>query len=511
MAPPSQPAPALYLVLGNQLFPAERLHADAGVSFFMAEDAGLCTAVRYHRKKLLFVLAAMRSYADELRARGLPLLYRALDAADRRDGSSYEDELAAAVDATGARRLIAREIVDKPFAARLRRFAEARGIELDVRPTPMFVTPTAELDRWFAATKQPRMASFYQYQRRRLGILVDGDGRPVGGRWSFDTENRERLPQAIALPGVAPPAESAHVDAVRRLVRERFADHPGDDDELLTPVTRRGALAWLDTFLEQRLARFGDYEDALSRRDDVLFHSVLAPLLNLGLLTPAEVIERTLAFAAKEAVPLNSLEGFVRQVIGWREFIHGVYRRYGDEQARANFFGNDRRLAPCWYDGTTGVPPLDDAIRKVWRLGWCHHIERLMVLANLMNLSGIAPGEAYRWFLEMFVDAAEWVMGPNVYGMGMFSDGGIFATKPYVCGSNYLLKMSDYGRGDWCDVVDGLYWGFVDRHRGFFAGNPRLAMMVRSHDRLGAERRERIGRAAAAFVERATLPPAAGA
>lgn len=508
MTPPSQPAPALHLVLGNQLFPPSLLPDSRGVTFFMAEDAGLCTAVRYHKKKLVFVLAAMRSWADELRARGLPLLYRALDADDRRAGSSYEDELAAAVDATGARRLIAWEIVDKPFAARLQHFAEARGLELDVLPTPMFLTPTAELDRWFAAAKQPRMANFYQHQRRRLGILVDADGRPDGGKWSFDSENRERLPKAIALPGVPPPVESAHVVAVRRLVRERFADHPGDDDGLLTPVTRRGALAWLDAFVEQRLARFGDYEDALSRRDDVLFHSALAPLLNLGLLTPAEVIERTLAFARKEAVPLNSLEGFVRQVIGWREFICGVYRRYGEDQAQANFFGNDRRLAPCWYDGTTGVPPLDDAIHKAWRLGWCHHIERLMVLANLMNLSGIAPGEAHRWFMEMFVDSAEWVMGPNVYGMGLFSDGGIFATKPYVCGSNYLLKMSDYGRGDWCDVVDGLYWGFVDRHRDFFASNPRLAMMVRSHDRLGAGRRERIGRAADGFIERTTLPPA---
>jgi deoxyribodipyrimidine photolyase-related protein len=201
-----------------------------------------------------------------------------------------------------------------------------------------------------------------------------------------------------------------------------------------------------------------------------------------------------------EHIPLQSLEGFVRQVIGWREFVRGIYRTYSDEQDRTNFWSHKRGLTKAWYDGTTGIPPLDDTIQSVQTLGWAHHIPRLMVLGNLMTLCEIRPNEAHRWFMEMFVDSSEWVMGPNVYGMGLFSDGGIFATKPYICGSNYLLKMSDYGKGPWCDIVDGLYWRFIEKHRTFFTQNPRLALMPRALDRLRADRRSRIFQAANEFL-----------
>jgi deoxyribodipyrimidine photolyase-related protein len=231
------------------------------------------------------------------------------------------------------------------------------------------------------------------------------------------------------------------------------------------PVTRAVAREWLDDFLERRLADFGPYEDAISRRSRSLFHSVLSSSLNLGLITPAAVLERAIGAAEAANVPLNSLEGFIRQIVGWREFIRGIYRRCGEEQEQSNFWKHDRLLADSWYGAETGIPPLDDAIGNAVRFGWDHHIVRLMVLGNLMTLSGIAPRTAHRWFMEMYADSSDWVMGPNVYGMALFSDGGIFATKPYICGSNYLLKMSDYRRGEWCDVVDGLYWRFVDHHR----------------------------------------------
>ena len=189
---------------------------------------------------------------------------------------------------------------------------------------------------------------------------------------------------------------------------------------------------------------FGPYEDALSGRDPVLFHSVLSLMMNLGLITPAEIVERAVAHACEHGVPMNSLEGFVRQVIGWREFVRGVYHRFDEEQSSRNHWGHERKLKDCWFDGTTGLPPLDDAIAKARDLGWQHHIERLMVMGNLLTLTQVHPREAHRWFMEMFVDSSDWVMGPNVYGMGIFSDGGIFATKPYICGSNYLIKMSDH-------------------------------------------------------------------
>jgi deoxyribodipyrimidine photolyase-related protein len=219
----------------------------------------------------------------------------------------------------------------------------------------------------------------------------------------------------------------------------------------------------------------------------------------LGLLTPQEIIDAVMTRA--DEVPIQSLEGFVRQVIGWREFIRGVYQRYSEEQDATNFWCHERELPASWYDGTTGIPPLDDTIQTALRLGWTHHIPRLMVLGNLMTLCEIRPASAHRWFMEMFVDSSEWVMGPNVYGMGLFSDGGIFATKPYICGSNYLLKMSDYQKGPWCDIVDGLYWRFIDKHREFFQGNPRLALMPRALDRLDETRRSRIFQEAERFLE----------
>ncbi|MFN5698845.1 MAG: FAD-binding domain-containing protein, partial [Cyanobacteriota bacterium] len=268
--------------------------------------------------------------------------------------------------------------------------------------------------------------------------------------------------------------------------------------------------AWLDTFLLERLQDFGPYEDALSQTHDTLHHSLLSPLLNIGLLSPAEVIQASERHTAEQEalgqpVPIASREGFLRQVIGWREFVRGIDLVFGEQQAVGNFWNHQRLLGPGWEEGTTGLPPLDRAIERVHRLGYNHHIERLMVISNLMLLCEIHPGEVHRWFMERYLDSYEWVMGPNVYGMGQMSDGGIFATKPYICGSNYILKMGDYGRGPWCEIWDGLYWRFIDRHRSFFQGNPRLSMMVKLLERMEPTRLQRLSAVAEAFLERVTL------
>jgi len=302
-------------------------------------------------------------------------------------------------------------------------------------------------------------------------------------------------PELLAL------GPQAHVEAVTALVDERFSAHPGEAGPFWLPVTREAALVWLEDFLVQRFERFGPYEDAISRRARTLFHSVLSPVLNLGLLTPSEVVERLVAYADDHGIPLNSVEGIVRQIVGWREFVRGIYQAFSERQQSANFWGHERTLTPSWYAGTTGLPPLDDAIEKARRFGWDHHISRLMVVGNLMTLCEIVPQQAHRWFMEMYVDSSDWVMGPNVYGMALFSDGGLFATKPYICGSNYLLKMSDYPRGPWCDVVDGLYWRFIHRHRSYFASQPRLSMMPRMLERLDSSRRARLFATAEAFLQ----------
>ncbi|MEQ9460267.1 MAG: cryptochrome/photolyase family protein [Phycisphaeraceae bacterium] len=506
MTSSSNHPPALHIILGNQLFPPSQLPEDPAITFFMAEDNGLCTYVKHHKKKIILFLAAMRCYADQLRDRNLPLIYERLNDPNPND-RSYEDKLEAALRKTKAKRLITWEIEDKFFEQRIHTFADDHNLELETHPSPMFLTTREQFADYLKNTRKPFMATFYQQQRKRLDILIDDDNKPAGGKWSFDEDNRKKLPKDITPPDITPPEEKQHIADIRDLVRERFADHPGDDTTLLFPVTRRQALAALDKFLAERFHLFGDYEDALSTRHDTLFHSLLSPAMNLGLITPREIIDRAIAAANDHDIPLNALEGFIRQIIGWREFIRGIYQNFSEKQDTENFFNHDRRLTQAWYDGTTGIPPLDHAINKAHRLGYAHHIERLMVLANLMNLARIHPHETHRWFMEMFVDASDWVMGPNVYGMGLFSDGGVFSTKPYICGSNYLLKMSDHKKGPWCDTVDGLYWSFIDRHRDFFSSNPRLNMMTRTLDKMKLDRKKHIFKAAESFIDKHTLPP----
>ena len=491
-------SPTLLLILGNQLFSPAHLPSPE-TRIFMAEDLGLCTYEKHHQQKIVLFLAAMRAYADELRAAGYDVYYVALDPADTR---SYEDKLASVLEENVVAEVLHFEIEDKAMEERIVAFADAQKLTRTELRSPMFTCTRQDFAAWNRGHKRPFMQEFYKFQRKRLGILVDADGNPEGGKWSYDADNRKRLPKKIVPPEIPWPEPDRHVDTVVSLVESSFADHPGRADEFCWPTTRVQAKRWLDDFIEQRLRDFGPYEDAMTSRSPTVFHSLLSPYLNMGLLTPAEVVARVIE--AAEVAPLQSVEGFVRQVIGWREFVRGIYRGYSETQETTNFFGHERKLADSWYSGTTGILPLDDTIRTAQAYGWTHHIARLMVAGNLMTLCEIRPQAAHRWFMEMFIDSSEWVMGPNVYGMGLFSDGGIFATKPYICGSNYLQKMSDYPIGDWCDTVDGLYWRFIDRHRRFFSQNPRLALMPRALDRLDPQRRARIFAAAEAFIEQNT-------
>jgi len=512
LSPTPDPS-SLFIVLGNQLFPFGRLSAHRQRPFFMAEDLGLCAYVRHHRQKIVLFLAAMRSYRDELRRRGCDVTYASIEDEDGRN-AGYEEKLERFLHGRAIRQLITWEVEDKFFEQRLRDFATSNSLELTFLPSPMFLTPRRVFSDWLDE-HAPHMANFYKWQRRRLGILVD-KGDPVGGQWSFDTENRRSLPKGLRIPAppCAPPTQ--HVQDLIPLVNERFSDHPGSlsEAEWWLPTTRRQALTLLQQFLEERFADFGPFEDALSGRSPVLFHSVLTPALNMGLLTPDEILDRAMRHADENAIPMNSLEGFVRQIIGWREFVRGVYQNFSERQDSTNFFGHTRRLGAAWYEGATGLRPLDDVIRKALRYGWTHHIERLMVAANLMTLCEIEPREAHRWFMEMYVDSSDWVMGPNVYGMGIFSDGGVFATKPYICGSNYILKMSDAsstsggplfnGGNDWRHIMDGLYWRFIDKHRVFFKGNARMGQAVATFDKMKPERWKQIRTAAEAFLDRVT-------
>ena len=503
---------ALTLILGNQLhrewLEPSPLQLQAGSPVVMIEDLGVATTFRYHKLRLLHTFVAMRRFRDALASAGMDVRYHELEASQQ---VSFEERLALELQADAGFGmppvLRVAEIPDPAFQVSLESFCRERSVRLEVLPSPAFLSSAAESRATFTGGGRPFMKTFYERQRRRLEVLIEADGGPSGGRWSFDSENRRKLPKGYRQPALPRLQPSGHEREVRRLIDSHFAGHPGQMGELYVPSDHTGARAWLQTFLETRLEQFGPYEDALSADHDTLQHSLLSPLLNIGLLSPAEVVSRTLAHAAEHPVPIASLEGFLRQVIGWREFVRGIDLVYGERQAQANFWGHRRRLNPCWDDGSTGLPPLDRAIEKLNRLAYNHHIERLMVISNLMLLCEIDPREVYRWFMERYLDSYAWVMGPNVYGMGLMSDGGIFSTKPYICGSNYILKMGGGPKGPWCEIWDGLYWRFIGRHREVFRSQPRLSMMVAQLDRMDAARRERILALAEAFIERVSVAP----
>lgn len=343
---------------------------------------------------------------------------------------------------------------------------------------PGFLLSESEAIQDFSSRKPYRMQTFYEKQRRRWNVLLEPDGSPTGGRWSFDTENRKRVPKGLVMPP-AYPLEKPFIDLGRY-----EANLWGDNLPLQYASTHEGASAILKSFISQRLTAFGPYEDAILAEEDELFHSVLTPYLNTGLLTPSQVLDEVVQASQAANIPLASTEGFIRQLIGWREYMRAAYLVIGRPQRVKNFFGFTNKVPLPFWEATTGLEPADNTIRRLQRRGYCHHIERLMVLGNLMLLTECQPTSVYEWFMSTFIDSYDWVMVPNVYGMSQFSDGGWMVTKPYLSGSAYIKKMSNYPDGEWCKVWDGLYWRFISRYRNVFEANPRLSMMPRMWDKM---------------------------
>ncbi len=325
------------------------------------------------------------------------------------------------------------------------------------------------------------MQHFYSWQRQRLDVLVDGDS-PVGGQWSFDTENRKKLPKRHPVPAVSFALPDPEVTEAIAWVKEAFPNAPGDPDAFAWPTSHDEAESVYRQFLDERFAEFGPYEDAISTQHPFIFHSLLTPGLNIGLLSPRDVVDQALQEAEQQDIPLPSLEGFVRQVIGWREYMRATYLLWGRQMRTSNQLEHDRPLDPGWWTAEVGLSPVDHVLESVLKTGYAHHIERLMVLGNAMCLLRVRPDAAYEWFMEMFIDAYDWVMVPNVYAMSQFAAGSAITTKPYVSGSNYLKKMSNLPKSDSMDAWDGLYWTFVADHRDVFEANFRSRMMTRMWD-----------------------------
>lgn len=486
------------LVYPHQLFLQHPAIA-AGRKVFLIEDPLIFGndpqwPMSVHGQKLILHRASMKAYEAELREQGHAPAY-----VECPEGSQTDS--AALLESTIPQSIRQLHLVDpanEQLLRRIHRFADSRNIELVIHESPNFLTPPDFLYHHTGRPKKPFMARFYEAQRKRMGILIAPDASPTGGKWSFDAENRSKLPKNHLPPNEPFIAANRFTQEAAENIKRRFPQHPGSLDSFRWPVTRADASLWLDRFIDERLEHFGVYEDAISTRHATLYHSAITPALNIGLLDPRDVIDRVLA--RQDQVPLNSLEGFIRQIIGWREFMRGIYQHRGTAIRTTNYWRFDRPMPASFYDGTTGIPPIDRVIRQVLADGWCHHIERLMVLGNFMLLCRIRPDDVYRWFMELFVDAYDWVMAPNVYGMSQFADGGTFTTKPYLSGSNYILKMSDEAKGPWCPIWDGLFWTFIADHSDFFLSNPRLSMMARTWLKLSAEKQKAHRKAAETFL-----------
>lgn len=466
-------ATALRLVLPHQLF-AQHLDADPETVFVMIEHDLLFRQYSFHAQKLVLHRASMDRFARRLRARGHQVTVLRSQAA-----ASFHAQLADLV----------------------------RELE------PSQVSVFDVVDDWFGS-HDARMHEFYVWQRRRFKLLLDADGDPVGGRWSFDAENRKKLPRGYtpsvigrfakhpilqrdgmfdldALAGGEDAEDGDDVADVARAiawVREEFPDAPGDPELFAWPTSAEEAREHLREFVAQRLNDFGPYEDAISAEHPFIAHGLLTPALNIGLLDPREVVDAVLE-AADDSTPLASVEGFIRQVIGWREYMRATYRTRGRQLRSANRLEHRNALGEGWWDGSTALAPVDLVISRVLATGYAHHIERLMVLGNAMSLLRIHPDAVYEWFMELFIDAYDWVMVPNVYAMSQFAAGEAITTKPYVSGSNYLRKMSDLPKGDWVEEWDGLYWTFIRDHREVFDANPRAKMVVSLLEKMDRQKR----------------------
>ncbi len=471
------------LILPHQLF---KIHPALDLSrpVILVELDYFFTRYSFHKHKLVLHRASMRAYYEQLKKQGYVVKYY-----DHKKVPSLT-KLCALLHKKNIAIIHHAELIEHALNHELAQAVKKYSLEHIEYISPYFMTERARLSSFFKPKKkQYLMAAFYRQQRLAYNILITKSGKPVGGKWSFDTLNRKPLPRQITVPAVRNLGSTKYTQEAMRWVEKNFKHNPGSTKTFWYPTTSTQAQRWLQIFLKERLALFGSYEDAIDKNNHVLFHAVLSPLLNIGLLTPEHVIQKTLAFAQTHHVPINSLEGFIRQIIGWREFMYGMYLFHALEQQNSNYFSHKRKLPYAFWNATTRIDPVDSTINTVLNTSYAHHIERLMVLGNFMLLCQYKPSNIFDWFMELFIDSYDWVMVPNVYGMSQYADGGLLATKPYISSSKYILKMSNYKKNSWCAIWDSLFWYFIHTHLVTFSANPRCAFMARTWERMDAKKR----------------------
>jgi deoxyribodipyrimidine photolyase-related protein len=498
-------------VLGDQL--SARLASlrdvdKADATIVMMEVGAEATSVRHHKKKIAFLFAAMRHFASAMRDGGWRVDYVRLD--DPANTQSFDGEIARAATRHGATAIRCVEAGEWRVIDAQRGWGALTGLPCEVLPDDRFIVARAEFAAWAAGRKRMVMEDFYRMLRKRTGILMDGD-QPAGGAWNFDADNRKPPAKGMHYPTAIGFAPDAETDAVLALVATRFDNHFGDLQPFAYAVTRTDALTALDDFITHRLPRFGDFQDAMVAGQDQMFHSQLSPLLNSGLLLPIEVCAAAEAAFRAGHVPINAAEGFIRQILGWREYVRGIHWIAGPDYTGRNHLAATRDLPDFYWTGETALRCLSEAVGATRRNAHAHHIQRLMVLGNFAMLTGVDPVQVHEWFLAVYDDAYEWVETPNVIGMSQFADGGLMGSKPYAAGGAYINRMSDYCRGCRYDVkqrtgpracpFNSLYWDFLARHRETLKGNQRLWRMYDGWDRFDPAEQAAIRAQAAGFIE----------
>ena len=474
---------AITLIFPNQLF-REHPSLETNRPVYLVEEWLFFQQYTFHKLKLVLHRASMKFYQQWLTEKNYTVTY--IETIDTRNDIR---QLIGSLAPQGISAIHIADVADNWLLKRIAKACKQHKINLVIDTSPGFLNTPAQVADYFNARKTYFQTDFYKHQRKLRKLLLEKDGKPLGGKWTYDSDNRLKFPKTEKVPVVYFPKENAFITEAKKYVVQHFAPNYGIlDGPLFFVSTYQEAEKWLCDFIENRLEKFGDYEDAIVVKEHLLHHSALTPMLNTGLLTPMQVLNKVLTHAAKQDIPMNSLEGFVRQIMGWREFIRIVYMREGSKQRTTNYWKFKRKIPASFWTGTTGILPVDQTIKKVLKTGYCHHIERLMVLGNFMLLCEFDPDEVYRWFMELFIDAYDWVMVPNVYGMTQFADGGLMTTKPYISSSNYLMKMGDYEKGNWQPIWDGLFWRFMHIHRTFFLQNPRLGMLIGTFDKMPKEK-----------------------
>lgn len=485
------------IVFPNQLFKESPLFKNQG-PIYLIEEYLFFKHYPFHKQKIAFHRASMKRYADFIQnEKNIEVHY-----IEATQNISDIRLLIPQLKEQGIEHINYIDPVDNWLQKRIRKGLKETKISATQVASPLFLNTKEDLATFFRSDKKKyHQTTFYTDQRKKRNILMEANGKPMGGKWTFDTENRKKYPAKKTPPSIQFPDVDDYYLEAKTYVTQNFAHHLGSlTEHALYPTSFQASEAWLQQFFEQRFMDFGTYEDAIVTENSILNHSVLTPMLNVGLLKPKQIIDACLVYAKENNIPLNSTEGFVRQIIGWREFIRGIYESRGSEERTTNFWKFKKKIPASFYNGTTGIPPVDQTIKKILKTGYCNHIERLMVLGNFMMLCEFDPDEVYRWFMELFIDSYDWVMVTNIYGMSQFADGGLMATKPYISGSNYLMKMSNYKKGEWQATWDGLFWRFMHQHRDFFLANPRLGMLVRMFDKMPNEKQQKHLESGAAYL-----------